>query len=232
MKDYKETINRVGPRGVPPGQKGGQLKRLFGIMGGMIFTFAIFITGVRVGIQLERERVRIVKEVTAPMAANTEKKDKDKGEKEKSPPAPEKKGDQMQFTFYETLTRKEGDGKEMQAKETQAKTEQKVTEKKRETKASPPKTTKAKESKEANSQRERYFVQVASFQEEETAEGLLTRLTKKGYPVQVVPAQIEGMGLWYRVRLGAYTTLKDAQVAQKRVSAEEGIEGATVVSGP
>jgi cell division protein FtsN len=138
----------------------------------------------------------------------------------------------MRFTFYETLTRKEGGGKEMQAKETQAKTEQKVTEKKGETKGSTPKTTKAKESKEDNSQRERYFVQVASFQEEGTAEGLRTRLTKKGYPVQVVPAQIEGMGLWYRVRLGAYTTLKDAQAAQKRVSAEEGIDGATVVSGP
>jgi cell division protein FtsN len=100
------------------------------------------------------------------------------------------------------------------------------------TKSSPPTTTKTQESKEAAVQKESYFVQVASYQEEATAEGLQARLTKKGYPAHVVPVQIDKMGLWYRVRLGAYTTLQEAQAAQKRVSVEEGIEGTKVVSGP
>jgi cell division protein FtsN len=232
MRDYKETIPRGAQRGVPKGQKSGQLKRLFGIMGGMIFTFAIFVAGVKVGIQMERERVRIVQEATAPELASKEKEGTTKSDKDRAAVPPAKKDEKMRFTFYDTLTKKEGMGKESQAKETQAKTDQKATENKGMTKASPPKVTKVKESKEAVTQKESYFVQVASFQEEETAEGLRTRLTKKGYPVQVVPVQIDKMGLWYRVRLGAYTTLQEAQMAQKRIAVEEHIEETKVVSGP
>jgi cell division protein FtsN len=44
--------------------------------------------------------------------------------------------------------------------------------------------------------------------------------------------QIANMGLWYRVRLGSYTTLEEAQAAQKRITVEEHIEGTKVVSGP
>ena len=52
MRDYKESAQR--------GQKkSGQLKKFLAIMGGMIIAFAIFIGGVKVGIQMERERVRI-----------------------------------------------------------------------------------------------------------------------------------------------------------------------------
>jgi cell division protein FtsN len=196
-------------------------------MGGMVFAFAIFIGGVKVGIELERERVRIAGEATAPTTESREKKETDTSKRDTQSPLPEKKDDKMRFTFYETLTRKEG-----AEKETQAKTEQKATENKEMVKASPPKTTKVKESAEAAVQKESYFVQVASYQEEATAEGLQARLTKKGYPAHVVPVQIEKMGLWYRVRLGAYTTLQEAQAAQKRISVEEGIEGTKVVSGP
>jgi cell division protein FtsN len=44
--------------------------------------------------------------------------------------------------------------------------------------------------------------------------------------------QIEKMGLWYRVRLGGYATLQEAQAAQKRITFEENVEGTKVVSGP
>jgi cell division protein FtsN len=222
MRDYKESA--------PRGQKRSQLKRLFGIMGGMILAFAIFIGGVKVGVQMERERVRIAQEVTAPMATTT-KEGTVKSDKDKSSPPSAKKDERMRFTFYETLTKKEGAGKETQ-KESTAKKEQKVTEKKGEAKGPPPKTAKGKEIKETAVPKESYFVQVASFQEEATAEGLRGRLIKKGYPVQVVPVQIEKMGLWYRVRLGGYTTLQEAQAAQKRISVEEHMEGTKVVSGP
>jgi cell division protein FtsN len=222
MRDYKESA--------PRGQKRSQLKKLFGIMGGMILAFAIFIGGVKVGVQMERERVRIAQEVTAPMATTT-KEGTVKSDKDKSSPPSAKKDERMRFTFYETLTKKEGAGKETQ-KESTAKKEQKVTEKKGEAKGPPPKTAKGKEIKETAVPKESYFVQVASFQEEATAEGLRGRLIKKGYPVQVVPVQIEKMGLWYRVRLGGYMTLQEAQAAQKRISIEEHIEETKVVSGP
>lgn len=199
-------------------------------MVGMILAFAIFIAGVKVGIQIERERVRIAEGVTEPMPTSP-KEGTDKSEKDKSSPPPEKKDDKMRFTFYETLTRKEGAGKEAQ-KETKGKREQKVTTKKVETNKPLTKTTKGKEIKEAAAPKESYFVQVASFQEEATAEGLRMRLAKKGYPAQVVPVQIERMGLWYRVRLGSYATLQEAQTAQKRISVEEHVEGTKVIPGP
>jgi cell division protein FtsN len=222
MRDYKESV--------PRGQKRSQLKRLFGIMGGMIFAFAIFIAGVKVGIQLERERVHISQEAPPPMADT--KEGKDKSERDKSASAPGKKDERMRFTFYETLTKKEGTGKETH-KETTAKKEQaKVTEKKGETKAPPPKTAKVEATKKTPAPKELYFVQVASFKEEAAAEGLKGRLIKKGYAVQVVPVQIEKMGLWYRVRLGGYATQQEARAAQKRIAAEENIEGTKVVSGP
>jgi cell division protein FtsN len=224
MRDYKESV--------PRGQKRSQLKRLFGIMGGMIFAFAIFIVGVKVGIQLERERVRIAQEATSSMAATKDKESTGKSEADKSSPAPGKKDERMRFTFYETLTKKEGTGKETQKETTGKKEQAKVTEKKGETKAPPPKTAKVEETKKPPAPKDLYFVQVASFKEEATAEGLKGRLIKKGYAVQVVPVQIEKMGLWYRVRLGGYATLQEAQAAQKRISGEENIEGTKVVSGP
>ncbi len=223
MRDYKEAAHK--------GQKGSPFKRLVAIMGGMILAFAIFIGGVKVGIQIERERVRIAEGVTAPMTTDKEKEGAMSSEQEKTTPPSPKKDDKMRFTFYETLTRKEGAGKEAH-KEPTGKKEQRVTEKKGETRGTAPKTAKGKEIKETAVPTESYFVQVASFQEEATAEGLRRRLANKGYPVQVVPVQIAKMGLWYRVRLGSYPTLQEAQAAQKRISIEEHIEGTKVVSGP
>ena len=223
MRDYKESAQK--------GQKRSQLKKLLAIMGGMILAFAIFVGGVTVGIRIERERVRIAEGVIAPMPTGKEKEGAASSEQEKTTPPPQKKDDKMRFTFYETLTRKEGAGKEAQ-KDTTGKKEQKVLEKKGETKTPLPKTTKGKEIKETAAPTESYFVQVASFQEEATAEGLRRRLAKKGYPVDVLPVQIERMGLWYRVRLGGYATLQEAQAAQKRITVEEHIEGTKVVSGP
>jgi cell division protein FtsN len=220
MRDYKESA--------PRGQKSSQLKRLFAIMGGMILVFAIFIGGVKVGIQIERERVRIAEGVTAPMPTGKENEGAASSDKEKTTTPPQKKDDKMRFTFYETLTRKQGAGQEVH-KET---TPKNATENRGEQKAPAPKPTKIEETRKTPPPPELFFVQVASFKEEATAEGLKSRLAKKGYVVQVVPVHIAHMGLWYRVRLGGYTTREEAQAAQKRIAVEENIEGTTVVSGP
>jgi cell division protein FtsN len=225
MKDYKEPISRV--------QKRHQLKRLFGIMGGMIFAFAIFIVGIKVGIQLERERVRIAHQTTSRTISGEDKEATEGNKKEEAAPASEKKEEKMEFTFYETLTKKEGAKPETQKTEkTVAKKEQaKTTVKTQEAKKPPPPTTKAEKAKKAPVEKELYFVQIASFREQATAEGLKDRLAKKGYKVQVIPVQLEGMGLWYRVRLGGYKSLKEAQAAQKKISFEENFTGTKVVSG-
>lgn len=225
MKDYKEPISRV--------QKRHQLKRLFGIMGGMIFAFAIFILGIRVGIQLERERVRIAQQTTARTTVSEDKEAPESNAKEKATPAPEKEEDNMRFTFYDTLTKKEGVNQEVQKKEktTAQKEQKKVTKHKEEVKTPSLPTTKVEKAKEAPVEKDLYFVQIASFREQETAEALKDRLAKKGYKLQVISVQLEEMGLWYRVQLGGYTSLKEAEAAQKKVSFEEGFTGTKVVSG-
>lgn len=225
MKDYKEPIAKV--------QKRHQLKRLFGIMGGMIFVFAIFILGIKVGIQLERERVRIAHQTTARTIRGEDKEATEDNKKKKTAPASEKKEEDMEFTFYETLTKKEGTAQKAQKKEkTSAKKKQKkTTVQAQEAKKPPPPTTKAETTKKPPTEKELYFVQIASFREQATAEGLKDRLAKKDYKVQVIPVQLEGMGLWYRVRLGGYKSLKEAQAAQKKISYEENFSGTKVVSG-
>ena len=224
MRDYKEPISRA--------QKRGQLKRLLGIMGGMIFVFAIFIGGVKVGIQIERERMRIAEGVASPEAEDAARKDTAQTDKKSAAP-PEKEDGKMKFTFYETLTRKEGAGKETTEKEKAAKKEEPTTtDKKQEVQKPSSPTTKETKAKKPPAEEARYFVQVASFKEEETAESLRDRLAKKKYPVHVIPVQIEGLGLWYRVRLGGYTTVQEAEAVQKRIAAEENIKETRVVSGP
>jgi cell division protein FtsN len=217
MKDYKESISRV--------QKRHQLKRLFGIMGGMIFAFAIFILGVKVGIQLERERVWIAQQTTSRTISGEDKKVTEGNKKEEAAPVSEKKEEKMEFTFYETLTKKEGTEPETQKKE-------KTSKKTQEAKKPPPPTTKAEKARKAPVEKELYFVQIASFREQATAEGLKDRLSKKGYKTQVIPVQLEGMGLWYRVRLGGYKTVKEAEAAQQKISFEENLTETKVVSEP
>jgi cell division protein FtsN len=222
MRDYKEPISKA--------QKRNQLTRIFGIMGGMVFAFVIFIVGVRVGIQIERERVRIAGGVTSPMPSGKTGEGTDKSNDKKSPPPPEEKDEKMKFTFYETLTKKERAEKEPPKEETAAQKE--VVKKTEEAKAPPPTPTKEEEVKKAAAEKGLFFVQIASFKEQEKAEGLRDRLAKKGYTVTVIPVQIEELGLWYRVRLGGYTTLQEAQEVQKRIAADENIEGTKVISGP
>ena len=222
MRDYKEHQPKGGPRV----QKRGHGKRFFGVMAGMIVAFAIFIVGIKVGIQVERERVRIAEEVPATQSMNRDKKEAAGKNTQEKAASPGQKKDEMQFTFYDTLTRKEG-GEQAQKKgkeEKAGKEHTTVAEKKSE---SPAKAAKVA----AATTKELYFVQIASFKEKERAEGLKGKLTKKGYAVQLLPTQVEGKGLWYRVRVGGYASLKEAQAIQKKITVEEKIEGTKVVSG-
>ncbi len=211
MEDYKEPISKV--------QKRRQLKRLFSIMGGMTFAFLIFVLGVMVGIHLERERVRISQSTPPQIGIGKEGGPPGVGKRAKVPSAPEKKEEDMRFTFYETLTKKEAPEKKASKEE------------KEKVRTTPPPTQKVKEIKKSPVKKDLYFVQVGSFREQGKAKALKDRLVKEGYKVHVTPVEIEGTGLWYRVRLGGYESLQEAQAVKKKVTVEEDIEGARVVSG-
>lgn len=226
MKDYKEPFSRV--------QRRQQLKRLFVVMGGMIFAFAIFIGGVRVGIQVERERERIAQQVPSQPTSRDDKKTTESSEKKETTPPSEKKEEKMQFTFYDTLTKKDDTEQATQKTETApaSREQEKTTEKRDAVKPPPPPATKDEETKKASTEKDLYFVQIASFSDKEKAEGLKKHLVQKGYKAQVAAVQLEGIGLRYRVRLGGYKSLQEALDAQTKISVEEHITETMVVSEP
>jgi cell division protein FtsN len=224
MKDYKEPISKV--------QRRQQLKRLFVVMGGMVFAFAIFIGGVRVGIQVERERERIAQQAPSQPTSSVDKKATEESAKKETNPAPKKQEEEkMDFTFYDTLTKKE-DTPQADKKTTPSTEKKKTTVKKKTVQPSSPPAIKDKEPKKAPVEKGFYFVQIASFTEKEKAEGLKDLLVKKGYKAQVAVVQLKDIGVRYRVRLGGYTSLQEALDAQTKISVEEHITETMVVSEP
>jgi len=63
-----------------------------------------------------------------------------------------------------------------------------------------------------------YTVQVSAFQTSEEAEAYKASLTRKGYEPYVIPAEIAGKGVWYRVRVGRYETKNKANEAKAQLA--------------
>lgn len=66
-----------------------------------------------------------------------------------------------------------------------------------------------------------FTVQVASVKNEKDARILAEKLSGKGYPVYVVPADIPGRGRWYRVRVGSFSTRKEASIFGNSLRSKE-----------
>lgn len=62
-----------------------------------------------------------------------------------------------------------------------------------------------------------YVVQVAAFRSNSIAENEAAKFMNKGYNAFVEKAEIQGMGVWFRVRVGNFPTLREAQEFQSRV---------------
>jgi cell division septation protein DedD/nucleoid DNA-binding protein len=62
-----------------------------------------------------------------------------------------------------------------------------------------------------------YVVQVAAFRSNSIAENEAAKFRNKGYSAFVEKAEIQGMGIWFRVRVGNFPTLREAQEFQSRV---------------
>ncbi|MDY6842522.1 MAG: SPOR domain-containing protein [Thermodesulfobacteriota bacterium] len=56
----------------------------------------------------------------------------------------------------------------------------------------------------------KYTVQVGAYRKRGNAKSLLERLSKKGYPTYITETVIPEKGLWYRVRIGYFQTVKEA----------------------
>ncbi|WP_168026827.1 SPOR domain-containing protein [Ignavibacterium album] len=62
-----------------------------------------------------------------------------------------------------------------------------------------------------------YVVQVAAFRSNSIAENEAAKFRNKGFNSFVEKAEIQGMGVWFRVRVGNFPTLKEAQEFQSRI---------------
>lgn len=70
---------------------------------------------------------------------------------------------------------------------------------------------------------ESYFVQIASFQDHTAANKRAGDLSKKGYNVVVVKANIPHKGTWYRVRIGPFENIDKAKTAASGIEKKEKI---------
>ncbi len=62
-----------------------------------------------------------------------------------------------------------------------------------------------------------FCIQVSSWETQAKANGEAAKMTAAGYPAYVVEGTVEG-DTWYRVRIGRYATMADAQSALHQVS--------------
>lgn len=67
----------------------------------------------------------------------------------------------------------------------------------------------------------RYTVQVASLNDQGQADAMAMRLRAAGLPAYVRKAQVQGVGVRYRVRVGAYDDLDQAQGAAGRIRLQQ-----------
>jgi cell division septation protein DedD len=77
--------------------------------------------------------------------------------------------------------------------------------------------------KQAQNQKIRYSLQIASYQEKAMAEEDVKNMKKKGYAAFIVLSELEGKGTWYRVRVGSFSSKPAAEKLQKELKTKAGV---------
>lgn len=68
-----------------------------------------------------------------------------------------------------------------------------------------------------------YTIQLGSFQNAEVAKAFSDKLVAKGYPAYVLQTDVEGKGTVYRVRVGRFTTMEEAQGMAMEIEKKESV---------
>ncbi|MBI2487925.1 MAG: SPOR domain-containing protein [Deltaproteobacteria bacterium] len=66
-----------------------------------------------------------------------------------------------------------------------------------------------------------YTIQVASYKKENDAKDFAEDLKSKGYPVFIIQGKVPGRGIWYRVRVGKFKTVKEAKLGASDLKKQE-----------
>lgn len=75
-----------------------------------------------------------------------------------------------------------------------------------------------------------FLLQLSSFQDRAEADAFAHRFS--GQNAYVVASEVPGKGLWYRVRVGSYGTMKDAAAAKTAFEREHGVIAYVAGTGP
>ncbi len=94
--------------------------------------------------------------------------------------------------------------------------------------SSPHKKTVAKHQASQKLPKDYFSLQIASFKNSEQAIHEAARWNKKGYSARVKKVNLVNRGTWYRVYLGKYASLAQAQKAASRLASKEGIRSYVV----
>ena len=76
----------------------------------------------------------------------------------------------------------------------------------------------AKQAAKPGAPKESYFLQVGSFPNPADADNLKAKLALMGMEANVVPANVAGKGVWYRVRLGPYTRVDEINRVRQQLT--------------
>lgn len=213
-------------------ERGGIISKLFIIPIGVALMIGFFFLGYYVGkYQSKTNQSEIVVPLPEVVSKNLPKKE--------------------DFTFYKTLTdkgdktvsidlkpeKKQADaGKKADAEQEkrkpepnkdnkpEVKPEKPAAIKERDAKPLPPKKETPKGPQPAKKEPKlRYTLQTASYQEKSMAEDDVRRLKQQGYAAFVQGTEIGGKGMWYRVRLGSFSSKASAEKLQKELQAKVGV---------
>ncbi|MDX8404171.1 MAG: SPOR domain-containing protein [Mariprofundaceae bacterium] len=76
-----------------------------------------------------------------------------------------------------------------------------------------------------------YFLQIASFQEQNAAKKFFPKLSKVGYEGVIKRVELPGLGTWYRVYVGPFVSEQASKNAKKNVKSKLNITGLIVKGG-
>ncbi|MFC1488597.1 SPOR domain-containing protein [Thermodesulfobacteriota bacterium] len=76
-----------------------------------------------------------------------------------------------------------------------------------------------------------FTIHVASYRDEKNARSFITELKREGLPAFASMARIPGKGDWYRISIGVYSTLEEAQRAATKIKMQKSLN-AIVVKKP
>jgi cell division septation protein DedD len=74
--------------------------------------------------------------------------------------------------------------------------------------------TEKSDAEKAKEAKQRFTLQLSSFQDKAEAEAFLSSVKAQGYQAQITQAEVEGKGTFYRVRMGTYRSLDAATSAK------------------